>query len=117
MVMVKIKVATAVGPVLDLLVAMRQPFFEDVQLKGCVWWKEIPYMPSYDWGYGGPIKERAGIFSGRLEDGRFYASLPPPSTAPGMYGETELMAAMRCHVASEQGDEVEVPEAFLKALG
>lgn len=75
-----------------------------------VWSALVSYRPSANWAQGGPIKEREGIHSGGMEDGRFYASLPPPSTEPGSYGQTELVAAMRCFVVSMLGDEIDMPE-------
>jgi hypothetical protein len=60
------------------------------------------YRPSSNWMQGGPIIEREGI------------ALLPGWTAerPGFSadGETPLIAAMRCYVASKQGDEIEIPE-------
>ena len=60
------------------------------------------FMPSTDWALGGAIIEREGI------------ALIPSWTAerPGFSadGNTPLIAAMRCYVASKLGDEVEVPE-------
>jgi len=60
------------------------------------------YRPSSNWMQGGPIIEREGI------------ALLPGWTAerPGFSadGETALVAAMRCYVASKQGDEIEIPE-------
>jgi hypothetical protein len=60
------------------------------------------YNPSTDWTQGGPIIEREGI------------ALIPGWTAerPGFSadGNTPLIAAMRCYVASKLGDEVEIPE-------
>ena len=74
------------------------------------------YSSSTDWAYGGVIIEREEISisrefsSGRVE---WAAWTPAPirddAEAFG-YGETPLIAAMRCYVASKLGDEVEVPE-------
>ena len=55
---------------------------------------------SVDWQQGGPIieREKMGVFP--THDG----------WAAGMQsGPTPLIAAMRCYVASQLGDEVEVP--------
>jgi hypothetical protein len=60
------------------------------------------FSPSTDWAQGGPIIEREGI-----------ALLPPQlAEMPGYEGrgETLLIAAMRCYVASKLGDEVEILE-------
>jgi hypothetical protein len=63
------------------------------------------------WHQGGPIIEREKISinydaSGRWSQGwRAFSN-----SAPIMLGETPLIAAMRCFVASELGDEIEVPD-------
>lgn len=64
---------------------------------------------STNWGQGGPIIEREGIglMPSRtayyeLDGGTFYS-----------YGDTALIAAMRCFVAAKLGDEVEVPDELL----
>jgi hypothetical protein len=56
------------------------------------------------WEHGGPIIEREGI------------ALIPGWTAerPGFSadGDTPLVAAMRCYVASKLGDDVDLPKGF-----
>jgi hypothetical protein len=76
------------------------------------------WLPDYstDWAAGGAIIEREEISisrefsSGRIE---WAAWTPAPfrddAEAFG-YGETPLIAAMRCYVASKFGDEVEIPD-------
>ena len=62
--------------------------------------KGVPfdYHPSIDWKWGGPIieREKIEIF---IRDGKWfaYSSLSKPED---FYGETPLIAAMRCYVAS-----------------
>ena len=62
------------------------------------------WSPSTKWEDGGPIIEREGI---GIENygpqwwGAGYEELPPDTTS---YGETPLIAAMRCFVASRLGD-------------
>jgi len=78
--------------------------------------KERGYTPSTNWAQGGAIIEREEISisrefsSGRIE---WAAWTPAPfrddAEAFG-YGETPLIAAMRCYVASKLGDEVEIPD-------
>jgi hypothetical protein len=67
------------------------------------------YQPSTDWSQGGPIIERE---IARLEDlgdegweacGFGFVAM----------GESPLIAAMRCLVASKLGDEVKIPEELL----
>lgn len=75
-------------------------------------------LPKYssDWSQGGPIIERKGIsirYDEKDARGAWYAVM-------GKYrflnpdhegsGPTPLVAGMRCFVASEYGDEVEIPE-------
>jgi hypothetical protein len=81
-------------------------------------WNLTLYSPSTDWAQGGPIIEREKIGIERhiraceyhgwmaLKDSSFEASVPEETT----WGETPLIAAMRCYVASKLGDEIEIPE-------
>jgi hypothetical protein len=60
------------------------------------------FIPTIKWAQGGPIIEREGI-----------ALLPGwIAERPGLngQGDTPLIAAMRCYVASKLGDTVDVPE-------
>jgi hypothetical protein len=67
------------------------------------------FMPSTDWAQGGPIIEREGIQL--WKGGTWCASLDQSFNPPEFEtGETPLIAAMRCYVASKLGDEVEIPE-------
>lgn len=71
-----------------------------------------PTNYSTDWAQGGPIIEREGICMSRVDtmaawDARIYDGESEPWQAEG---ETALIAAMRCYVASKLGDEVDVPE-------
>ena len=74
------------------------------------------YQPDYgpsepefstDWAQGGPIIDRTGILF-RGEAGDYTAWIVEPYAK--VAGPTHLIAAMRCFVASELGDEVEIPE-------
>ena len=71
----------------------------------------LEYSPSTDWAQGGVIIEREKIEVFIRDEKWFaYSSLSKPED---FYGETPLIAAMRCYVASELGDEVEIPEEFV----
>ena len=117
------KTAELTGAALDWAVALIEfphPDYEDsdrlVYVHGD---DEFHYTPSTVWAQGGAIIEREEISvtrefaSGRVE---WAAWTPAPirddAEAFG-YGETPLIAAMRCYVASKLGDEVEVPEELL----
>jgi hypothetical protein len=75
-----------------------------------------PY--STDWAQGGPIiqREGIGIHVARWDDGGepeiWYASAfaTSMSVPARTRGQTALVAAMRCYVLSELGDEVDVPD-------
>lgn len=71
------------------------------------------FRPSTDWNQGGPIIEREGI--GLAKDVVWMAAYP---TDVGYlencsFGDTALIAAMRCYVARKLGDEVDVPKELV----
>lgn len=74
------------------------------------------FQPSVDWEQGGAIIEREMItVECFYEESTWHAWTPAPEQprdAHG-YGETPLVAAMRCYVASKLGDQVEVPEELI----
>jgi hypothetical protein len=78
----------------------------------------LEYSPSTDWAQGGRIIEREKIglkFWGCAWDARCAYENDDDDVvrqAEGT-GETPLIAAMRCYVASELGDEVEIPKEFV----
>ena len=76
-------------------------------------WKLHGHIPfSTDWAQGGPIIEREGIQLALVGDFCWEAL----RNADGVFclGRTQLIAAMRCFVASKLGDEVDVPDEILK---
>ena len=74
------------------------------------------FQPSVDWEQGGAIIEREMItVECFYEESTWHAWTPAPEQprdAHG-YGETPLVAAMRCYVASKLGDEIEVPDELM----
>lgn len=96
-------------------------YTEEVTFDG--WWQCGPnhWQPvckySTDWSQGGPIIEREEIGVKRnspCSDGRRWEA-SPSITAKGAggrygYGQTPLIAAMRCYVASKLGETIEIPE-------
>jgi hypothetical protein len=64
------------------------------------------FRPSTNWAQGGPIIEREEI--------AIFLEYPKEwGATDGNYskgGDTPLIAAMRCYVASKLGDEVEIPK-------
>jgi len=68
--------------------------------------------PSTDWAQGGPIIEREKLDVECLSND-WHAR--HPKNAGGLiryhgYGPTPLIAAMRCYVASQLGDDIDVPK-------
>lgn len=124
----KIKTSELTGAALDWATAqieLTQELPEDIM----VWVTPLPcdepydrkYQPSRDWTQGGPIIEREGInvergndliFPKGNEKGEYYEPLWLASYEAGrkFHGQTALIAAMRCYVATQKGDEVEVPD-------
>lgn len=68
-----------------------------------------PVSPSTNWAEGGPITAREGITL-RCGLNGWDAELPEFNLLT--HGESALIAAMRCYVASKLGDEVEIPEGL-----
>jgi hypothetical protein len=73
----------------------------------------IVYSPRTDWAQGGPIIEREEIEIRTAINGGWMANR---ARTKGYFevGPTPLIAATRCYVASEMGDEVEVPVELLE---
>ena len=82
------------------------------------------YKPSTNWAQGGPIIEREKISLFRYGESHssVWTALAyfdecyfdiSSNDGTGVEGETPLIAAMRCYVASKLGDEVEIPEKLL----
>ncbi len=99
------KTSELTGAALDWAVAKcegRPHSYAVVDVKGEPPLTAAVFTPSTDWAWGGPIIEREGI------------ALIPGWTAerPGFSadGDTPLIAAMRCYVASKLGDEIDVPK-------
>lgn len=79
-------------------------------------WGSMSYHPSTNWAQGGLLIEQEGISLRYLpitdDPFRWVATEKPSMKHPkpqGVYGPTPLIAAMRCFVASNLGDTVEVP--------
>ena len=71
---------------------------------------------STDWLAGGAIIEREGIEICPVGNGEWRAQLFGQGDLHRQYGDTPLVAAMRCYVASKLGDVVELPKALLEDL-
>lgn len=65
---------------------------------------------STDWAQGGPIIEREAIELAYRVGVHWIATRVESSAVCEAWGPTQLVAAMRCYVMSQLGDEVEIPE-------
>ncbi len=80
------------------------------------WAESMTFLPSSNWAQGGPIIEREKISTECKHDGWWAASYQynySDTKEHLMLGDTALIAAMRCYVASKLGDEFNVPENLL----
>jgi hypothetical protein len=101
------KTSELTGAALDWAVARCEGGVGDNQLIGA--W----YAPSTNWAQGGPIIEREGIDICTSTRGGWIGTLLVDCEDNEVVrgeGETCLIAAMRCYVASVLGDDVDVPK-------
>ena len=69
------------------------------------------FKPSTDWAQGGPIIEREAIEIKPQNFGEYWVALYPQwQTSHRQEGQTPLIAAMRCYVASKLGSPVDIPD-------
>lgn len=76
-------------------------------------WGSMSYHPSTTWAQGGPLLESEKISVEIKPHGYWMASHQYNYADEKRFltlGDTPLMAAMRCFVASKLGEEVEIPE-------
>ena len=103
------KTSELIGAALDWAVAKCEGN-EIAIRKGFLWIPTECY--STDWSQGGPIIEREEMtiaLDAAGWEARHYDGESEPWL---MTGDTPLIAAMRCYIASKLGDEVEIPEAL-----
>lgn len=72
------------------------------------------FIPSTNWNQAGSIIEREKIAIMCPSTGDFWDARANVFPAEYWRGETPLIAAMRCYVASKLGDEVEIPEELVR---
>lgn len=70
------------------------------------------FHPSSNWSQGGPIIESNLLVL--CPDPEFNWGCRSYMDTLTYYGPTPLIAAMRCYVASQLGDEVEIPDALIR---
>jgi hypothetical protein len=111
------KTSELTGPALDWAVARCEDGV-NIDASGLPWLPDespnehgeaVWFKPSTDWAQGGPIIDRENItWSGQAATLCRYVKGKYPRWLE--YGQTPLIAAMRCYVASKLGDEVEIPK-------
>lgn len=119
--MKRVKTADLTGPALDWAVAKCRGFAgldEDLWLMrdGIADMPLHAYTPSTDWAQGGPIIERMVERHGLVFACRgktVVCSLPFSIEHQEWFGDTPLIAAMRCFATKALGAEVDVPEELL----
>ena len=77
-------------------------------------WEVPEFSPSTDWAQGGPIIEREWLdvtpWPNESDEDLRWQCKQHDSIDCVAFGPTPLIAAMRCYVASQLGDEVEVQD-------
>lgn len=109
----KVKVSELEGAALDWAVAKCEGMDPEIFEYGgvpCLRFEFHLYSPSSDWFQAGLIIEQEKI-SIDFDGSMWCASDNEKPVA--CFAETPLIAAMRCYVASELGDEVDVPDELL----
>jgi hypothetical protein len=101
---IKLKTSELTGAALDWAVAR-------CELGEAINEIDDPHFYSTDWALAGPIIERGVAKVERFSDALWEATAYTKDAQDIVQsGPTPLIAAMRCYVASQLGDEVEVPE-------
>ena len=108
----------------DVLFAYRQYGKLLVRQAGCheTHDSEWPYEPSTDWAQGGPIMTRERI-SRTIDHSGLWIAYWTDGYTEGDEGRkwmqcdrSELVAGLRCYVASKLGDELEIPNELIGEL-
>lgn len=132
---VSVKVKNLIGAALDWAVAKAEGLpvihdpmgFKTGSESGYWVWSNEPsglqtkvgrgYSPSTIWAQGGLIVDRERPHMAPVTyngEPSWQSWVCGQSSASGSFGSTFLIAAMRCHVTSRFGDEIEVPAAVLQ---
>lgn len=113
----KIKTIELTGAALDWAVAKCEGF-----IKVAIWpdhigvckkhsfENQLRWKPSTNHAQGGPIIEREKIATGPYGDDWWAQHNEGKGEYLNVYGQTQLIAAMRCYVASKLGEEVDIPD-------
>lgn len=89
--------------------AAKAPFCRNMRKKD--------FQPSTDWAQAGPIIEHKKITLSFNHDFQIWEAGIVNKAGDDFvvgHGPTPLIAAMRCHVTSELGDEIDIPDELTK---
>ena len=101
------------GAALDWAVAKcegRPHSYAVTDVKGQTPFTAVAFTPSTDWALGGPIVERERISPTYCRSTADWQAAYHIGRSHLQTGPTPLIAAMRCFVASQLGDEIDVPK-------
>ena len=108
--MVQVKVSELQGSTLDWAVAKCEGLA--VSDRATKWRSEnCPHLYSTDWARGGPIIDREGLSLAFVSTHKLWVCSKGLKVRQN--GQTPLVAAMRCRVASKLGDVVDVPDGLI----
>ena len=117
------KTSELTGAALDWAVAKCEGFGDSPRSMEIFMYQQsrgMGYCYSTDWSRGGPIIEREWInIEKRINEMHWTASVIYEDKEHDGFeraeakGDTPLIAAMRCYVATKLGDEVEIPEELM----
>lgn len=117
-----------IGPALNYAVALANGWVQVRASEGLIWedkdgsygYKVAYYNPSDNWEMAGPIMDGENICAKphvSPGDGKHFCACKWNDEGNTGYfpsvGKTQLIAAMRCYVASKLGDTVDIPEELL----
>ena len=123
----KIKTSELTGGALDWVVLKCESGVDPKHDTVSSWWAKIDgkdrttahgwaqaFNPSTNWAHGGPIIDREKLEFDRSQFHNIpgytaYLDKFPSVDRYCQFGETHLVAAMRCYVESKLGPEVEIP--------
>lgn len=120
----KIKTSELTGVALDWAVAKCEGVeveYIDDSITRCLLIKPSGsgiFTPSTNWAQGGPLIEREWLdvtpWPNETDESQRWQCVQYDTVGyVSAFGETPLVAAMRCYVASKLGDEIDVPEDLL----
>ena len=123
----KMKTSELTDIALDWAVSRAKGIDAELNYGECVYWDHernsngkvicansvrVVWNPSTNWAQGGAIieREKIGVVTSADDANVWVGSMFEPDWKFNHTGQTPLIAAMRCYVASKLGDEVEIPD-------